>query len=161
MDRNQAMMKEYSVCMSVAGSDPSGGAGLQADLKTFTLLGCYGQAVPTALTVQNSLGVRDSVPVDAALVYQQMACAMQDLMPQAVKIGMLPNADVVKASSASSDDSKSCFRFSTSLHTLPSIHILQPHCTMSTEKALNNPATARRAHAKRQTNNDRRKALPT
>ena len=97
MDRNQAMMKEYSVCMSVAGSDPSGGAGLQADLKTFTLLGCYGQAVPTALTVQNSLGVRNSVPVDAALVYQQMACAMQDLMPQAVKIGMLPNADVVKA----------------------------------------------------------------
>ena len=88
------MMKEYSVCMSVAGSDPSGGAGLQADLKTFTLLACYGQAVPTALTVQNSLGVRDSVPVDAELVYRQIACAMQDLMPHAVKIGMLPNAAV-------------------------------------------------------------------
>lgn len=91
------MMKEYSVCMSVAGSDPSGGAGLQADLKTFTLLACYGQAVPTALTVQNSLGVRDSVPVDAELVYRQIACAMQDLMPHAVKIGMLPNAAVAKA----------------------------------------------------------------
>lgn len=90
-------LKKYAACLSIAGSDPSGGAGLQADLKTFTLLGCYGQAVPTALTVQNSQGVKRSVAVGADLVYEQLATVMEDLMPQAVKIGMLPDAATVQA----------------------------------------------------------------
>lgn len=90
-------LKKYAACLSIAGSDPSGGAGIQADLKTFTLLECYGQAVPTALTVQNSLGVKRCVAVDADLVYEQVAAVMEDLMPQAVKIGMLPNAASVQA----------------------------------------------------------------
>ena len=81
-------MKTYATCLSIAGSDPSGGAGLQADLKTFTLLGTYGQAVPTALTVQNSGGVRRSEPVAAGLVRDQL---------EAVKIGMLPTAGVALA----------------------------------------------------------------
>ena len=90
-------MKTYATCLSIAGSDPSGGAGLQADLKTFTLLGTYGQAVPTALTVQNSRGVRRSEPVAAGLVRDQLEAVMDDLPPQAVKIGMLPTAGVALA----------------------------------------------------------------
>lgn len=90
-------MKTYATCLSIAGSDPSGGAGLQADLKTFTLLGAYGQAVPTALTVQNSQGVQRSVPVEPALVRDQLEAVLGDLPPQAVKIGMLPTAEVAEA----------------------------------------------------------------
>lgn len=90
-------MKRYNVCMTVAGSDPSGGAGIQADLKTMTLLGCYGQAVPTALTVQNSLGVRRCVAVSPQLVYEQMSACMDDMPPRSVKIGIVPNATVARA----------------------------------------------------------------
>lgn len=90
-------MKTYDVCMTIAGSDPSGGAGVQADLKTFTLLGCYGQAAITALTVQNTQGVRQSVAVSEALVFEQIDAVMTDWMPCSVKIGMLPNAAVARA----------------------------------------------------------------
>lgn len=83
--------------MTVAGSDPSGGAGLQADLKTMTLLGCYGQAVPTALTVQNSLGVKRCVAVAPQLVCEQMAACMEDMPPHSVKIGIVPDAAVARA----------------------------------------------------------------
>ncbi len=83
--------------MTIAGSDPSGGAGIQADLKTFTLLGCYGQAVPTCLTVQNSCKVYRSEAIDAELVYDQIAAAMSDHQPRAVKVGIVPNADVAEA----------------------------------------------------------------
>lgn len=89
-------MKAYDVCMTIAGSDPSGGAGVQADLKTFTLLGCYGQAAVTALTVQNTQGVKKSVAVDEALVFEQIEVVMSDWLPQAVKIGMVPNAAVAR-----------------------------------------------------------------
>lgn len=94
---NFAYMKHYKVCMTVAGHDPSGGAGIGADLKVFTLLGCYGQSVPTALTVQNSRGVRRNEAVSAALVYDQMDAAMGDLRPDAVKIGIVPTPAVGEA----------------------------------------------------------------
>ncbi len=90
-------MKCYPTCLSIAGSDPSGGAGIQADLKTFSALGCYGAAAITALTVQNTTGVTRSVPVDAGLVYEQAAAVMADLRPQAVKIGMTVNAETISA----------------------------------------------------------------
>lgn len=83
--------------MSLAGSDPSGGAGIQADLKTFTLLGCYGQAIPTALTVQNTVGVQKSEAISARLVYDQAAAVMTDCMPQSLKIGMVSNTPVAEA----------------------------------------------------------------
>lgn len=89
-------MKQYKVCMTVAGSDPSGGAGIQADLKVFSKLGCYGQAVITALTVQNTEGVRRSEAVEAGLIYEQMAAVMSDWMPRAVKIGIVPTAAAVR-----------------------------------------------------------------
>lgn len=83
--------------MTIAGSDPSGGAGIQVDLKTFSKLGCYGQAVITALTVQNTIGVRRSMPVNSDLVFEQIAMVMEDMRPDAVKIGMLPHAETVKS----------------------------------------------------------------
>lgn len=82
---------------TVAGSDPSGGAGLQTDLRVFTLLGAYGQAVVTALTVQNSLGVKDWQPVSGPLVYDQLQALFEDFPPQALKTGMLATAEVMEA----------------------------------------------------------------
>ena len=81
--------------MSIAGSDPSGGAGIQADLKTFAALGCYGQAAVTALTVQNTLRVSRSVNIDADLVQEQVETVWKDWLPDAVKIGITGTADVV------------------------------------------------------------------
>lgn len=90
-------MKTYIHCFSVAGSDPSGGAGIQADLKTFAALGCYGQAAITALTVQNTLGVSRCVPVAAALVEEQMEAVMEDRLPDVVKIGITGTATTMRA----------------------------------------------------------------
>lgn len=90
-------MKRVPVCLSIAGSDPSGGAGIQADLKTFSALGCYGAAAITALTVQDTTGVHRSVAVEAELVYEQAAAVLGDLQPDAVKIGMVANRDTVEA----------------------------------------------------------------
>lgn len=82
--------------LTVAGSDPSGGAGIQADIKTITAHGLYATSAITALTVQNTLGVsREPVPVD--LVVQQIDCVVGDIRPDAVKIGMLCNAEIVQA----------------------------------------------------------------
>lgn len=89
-------MKRYITCMTIAGSDPSGGAGIQADLKTFAALGCYGQAAITALTVQNTLGVKRSVAVDSQLLREQVEAVWQDVMPDAVKIGITATADIIR-----------------------------------------------------------------
>lgn len=83
--------------LSIAGSDPSGGAGIQADLKAFSALGCYGGAVLTALTAQNTRGVVGVEVVPAAFVAQQMDAVFDDLRIDAVKIGMLANADIIDA----------------------------------------------------------------
>lgn len=74
-------MKQYKVCLTIAGSDPSGGAGIQADIKTMTLLGCYAQAVPTCLTVQNTLGVQRSIPIDAELVLTRLQLPWRTVCP--------------------------------------------------------------------------------
>ncbi len=83
------------VALSIAGSDPSGGAGIQADLKTFQALGVYGAAVITALTVQNTCGVQTSTPVDDTVVDAQLAAVLADLDVRATKTGMLHRAGVV------------------------------------------------------------------
>ncbi len=83
--------------LSVAGSDPSGGAGIQADLKTFSALGVYGGAVVTALTAQNTQGVRGVHGVPADFVADQLEAVLDDLDVRAVKTGMLWSADVVAA----------------------------------------------------------------
>ncbi len=83
--------------ISIAGSDPSGGAGIQADLKTFSALGAYGGAVIAALTAQNTRGVVGVETVSPAFVAQQIDAIFEDIRIDAVKIGMLANAGVIKA----------------------------------------------------------------
>lgn len=75
--------------LTIAGSDPSGGAGLQADLKVFYRLGVYGLSVTAALTAQNASGVKKVMPVDHKFVRGQLSVLMAEFTPQAVKTGML------------------------------------------------------------------------
>jgi hydroxymethylpyrimidine/phosphomethylpyrimidine kinase len=86
----------YPRLLSIAGSDSGGGAGIQADLKTFSALGCFGMTAITALTAQNTTGVRaiHGVPVD--MLVQQIDAVVEDIGVDAVKIGMLHSADVVR-----------------------------------------------------------------
>lgn len=77
--------------LTIAGSDPSGGAGIQADLKTFSAMGAYGMSVITGLTAQNTVGVQDIYPVDAQFLEQQLRSIFEDVPPDAIKIGMLGN----------------------------------------------------------------------
>lgn len=88
------------IALTIAGSDSSGGAGIQADLKTFSALGAYGASVITALTAQNTRGVTDIHTPPASFVTAQMDAVFQDLDVDAVKLGMLANADVVRAVAA-------------------------------------------------------------
>ena len=82
--------------LSIAGSDPGGGAGIQADLKTFASLNVYGMTVIAALTAQNTLGVRDVLPISPEFVAAQLDAVMTDIVPHAVKTGMLGTGAVVE-----------------------------------------------------------------
>jgi hydroxymethylpyrimidine/phosphomethylpyrimidine kinase len=90
-------MTRPPVALTIAGSDPSGGAGIQADLKTFSALGVYGTAVITALTAQNTRGVTGVHVVPASFVTQQLETLAADVRLDAIKIGMLANAEIVAA----------------------------------------------------------------
>lgn len=85
------------VALTIAGSDPSGGAGIQADLKTFHRLETYGEAVITLITVQNTVSVDRVEVLDAELVRQQIDAVVKDIPPRAAKTGALGNAAVVRA----------------------------------------------------------------
>ncbi|MEQ8825777.1 MAG: bifunctional hydroxymethylpyrimidine kinase/phosphomethylpyrimidine kinase [Filomicrobium sp.] len=89
--------RQRPVALTVAGSDPSGGAGIQADLKTFTVHGVYGASVVTALTAQNSVGVRGVHDVPSEFVSDQLAAVRDDLPVAAMKTGMLARAEVIEA----------------------------------------------------------------
>jgi hydroxymethylpyrimidine/phosphomethylpyrimidine kinase len=91
------------IAVTIAGSDSSGGAGIQADLKTFSALGVYGASVITAVTAQNTHGVAAVHEVPAAIVAAQMDAVFSDLKVGAVKIGMLGNAAVIAAVAAGLD----------------------------------------------------------
>ncbi len=82
--------------LTIAGSDPSGGAGLQADLKTFHAFDCYGMAVVTALTAQNTVGVHGVHAIPAAFVDSQIAALVEDCPPSATKVGMLHSEAVIE-----------------------------------------------------------------
>ena len=85
-----------AVPLTIAGSDPSGGAGLQADLKVFLRFGLSGASVATALTVQSPTGVKSIEAVDAKLVKRQLDALLMDFRPAAIKVGMLPSGDIVR-----------------------------------------------------------------
>ena len=92
-----------SIALSIAGSDSSGGAGIEADLKTFSALGVYGACVITALTAQNTRGVSAIHAVPAEFVAAQMDAVLSDLDVGATKIGMLANAPITEAVATSLD----------------------------------------------------------
>ena len=90
-------MNRYVTALTIAGSDPSGGAGMQADLKTFSALGVYGATAITAVTVQNTVGVKYVHKLPPQVVYDQITAVMEDLCVDAVKIGMVNDADTLDA----------------------------------------------------------------
>ena len=85
------------VALTIAGSDPSGGAGIQADLKTFHQFGVYGMSVITLLTVQNTTGVRRVRVLDPGIVRDQLEAVLEDIPPAALKLGALGNKEVMAA----------------------------------------------------------------
>ena len=86
---------QYPRVLSIAGSDSGGGAGIQADLKTIAALGCYGMTAITALTAQNTLGVRSIHGVPPQMLREQIDAVIEDIGAHAVKIGMLHSPDIV------------------------------------------------------------------
>jgi len=94
------------VALSIAGSDPSGGAGLQADLKTFHRMGVYGEAIITLITVQNTRGVTRVDVMAPDLVLEQIHAVCSDIPPHAAKIGALGNSAVVEAVAAAAQNFK-------------------------------------------------------
>ncbi len=91
------MIKPIPIALTIAGSDSSGGAGIQADLKTFAAYGVYGCSVLTALTAQNTTGVQGVHPIPPAFVSAQLESVFCDLDVGAVKTGMLANAEIITA----------------------------------------------------------------
>ena len=89
-------MSRPPVALTIAGSDPSGGAGIQADLKTFSALGAYGTSVVTALTAQSTVGVTGVHVVPPAFVAQQLETLVADVRIDAIKIGMLADAAIAR-----------------------------------------------------------------
>jgi len=86
------------VALTIAGSDSGGGAGIQADLKTFTAIGVYGMSVITAITAQNTVEVREVAELPVTLVRSQLDAVMSDIGAQAVKTGMLSSSEMVAKS---------------------------------------------------------------
>ena len=91
-----ALLKKYHRVLTIAGSDSGGGAGIQADLKTFSANGCYGMSVITALTAQNTVGVAAIHPVPVDFVRQQIEAVLSDIGTDAVKIGMLFSPELIR-----------------------------------------------------------------
>ena len=88
-------MKVKSKILIVAGSDSSGGAGIQADIKTATCLGSYSMTALTAVTIQNTQGVKSVVSIPANEIYNQIIHTVKDIKPDAIKIGMLHSTQVI------------------------------------------------------------------
>lgn len=88
-------MKSYITALTIAGSDPSGGAGIQADIKTMSALGVYAMSAITAIAVENTVGVRAVAGIDPEIVASQVDAVFDDIRPDAVKIGMLFSAETV------------------------------------------------------------------
>lgn len=86
--------------LSIAGSDSCGGAGIQADIKTMTLNGVYAMSAITALTAQNTTGVRDIMEASPQFLAEQLDAVFEDIFPDAVKIGMVSSAELIRAIAA-------------------------------------------------------------
>ena len=93
---NPAFTSQYPRLLTIAGSDSGGGAGIQADLKTFSALGCFGMSAITALTAQNTTGVRAIHGAPPDMLHDQIDAVVEDIGVDAVKIGMLHSPEIVK-----------------------------------------------------------------
>jgi hydroxymethylpyrimidine/phosphomethylpyrimidine kinase len=93
---NIERIHQYPRVLSIAGSDSGGGAGIQADLKTFAALGCFGMTAITALTAQNTCGVRAIHPVPPDMLRAQIDAVLEDIGADAVKVGMLHSPEIVR-----------------------------------------------------------------
>ena len=89
-------MKKYTTALTIAGSDPSGGAGLQADLKTFSALGVYGSSAVVAVVDENTRGVYGVHPIPVNFVQGQIRSVLDDIGADAVKIGMLHSSELIR-----------------------------------------------------------------
>ena len=89
-------MKPKSIVLIIAGSDSSGGAGIQADIKTVTCLGCYAMTALTAVTAQNTTGVKSITAINPREIINQIEFSSNDIKPKAIKIGMLHSSSVIK-----------------------------------------------------------------
>lgn len=96
-------LARYARVLTIAGSDSGGGAGIQADLKTFAALGCFGTSAITAITAQNTRGVRAIHAVPVAVLAAQIDAVLEDIGTDAVKIGMLHSAETVRCVAAAID----------------------------------------------------------
>lgn len=97
------MVKKYKSVLTIAGSDSGGGAGIQADIKTISARGCYATSVVTAVTAQNTVGVRSIHPIPIDMIKDQLDAVMEDIQPDAIKIGMLDRPAVVQLVAACID----------------------------------------------------------
>ena len=92
----KSLAMKYINVLTIAGSDSGGGAGIQADLKTFSALGCFGTSVITAVTAQNTMGVRSVFGIPEEMIKDQIQAVLEDIAPVAIKIGMINRAGVVQ-----------------------------------------------------------------
>ena len=92
-------MKPKSKVLIIAGSDSSGGAGIQADIKTVTSLGSFAMTAVTAVTAQNTTGVKSIVPINPKEIRNQIEFSVKDIRPESIKIGMLHSKQVILLSS--------------------------------------------------------------
>ena len=90
-------MKPNSKILIIAGSDSSGGAGIQADIKTVTALGSYAMTALTAVTTQNTTGVKSIIGIDPKDIFSQIIYTCKDIKPDAIKIGMLNSPGVIRS----------------------------------------------------------------
>lgn len=88
-------MKYKVATLTIAGSDSSGGAGIQADLKTFSAIGTYGMSVITAITAQNTQGVYEVLDLNKEIVSSQIKAVLEDIKPKVIKIGMVSNCEII------------------------------------------------------------------
>jgi hydroxymethylpyrimidine/phosphomethylpyrimidine kinase len=99
-------MTTRQVALTIAGSDSGGGAGIQADLKTFHAFGVFGTAAITAITAQNTVGVRAVQKIEPGIVSEQIRAVAEDLSPAALKTGMLADAEIIEAVAAAIKDTE-------------------------------------------------------
>lgn len=97
MENLKIMSKQYKRALTIAGSDPSGGAGIQADLKTFSACGCFGTSVIVAVVDENTVGVTGVHPIPVDFVAGQIRSVLDDIGTDAIKIGMLHSSELIRS----------------------------------------------------------------